>query len=274
MREEQFDRALALYDEALRLETDLGQRELLVIGKADALLAAGRTGPEVNELPALMMRRRSALHTLLAAYTMMFKWRLQNDVRRALFYGETALTAARSDGDPLRIAGVLNELGNIYELDSQFEPAIACFEEALMMLDAIAAPHAREFAKIAIIENLGYSRIQIGDVIAGVDMISSVIDAVPPSARSDAHLEVALGCLRLGDYNRAQTCAGIALELAALPREIRNAHYVLGEIGCRTGDHGAAEHHFNKLLGFFPSFRNMKHVLFAIDLVPMLNFRL
>jgi len=63
VRSDEFDEALALYDEALALATDEEVRELITINKGNALIAAERTGPEVKALPMILMRRRNAHHT-------------------------------------------------------------------------------------------------------------------------------------------------------------------------------------------------------------------
>ena len=273
VRLEEYDCAIALYDEALAFATDEELRDLVTISKADALLALGGEGVEIQQLPVILLRRRTPLHTFLAAYSLMFRWRLQNDFRRSLSYGETALQAARETGEPMHIVGALNEMGNVYELDSRFDAAVASFEEAMTWVERIPKSEERRLATVAIVRNMGYSRIQAGDPARGVDMVLSVLDEVPPSALSDAHLDVSIGCLALGDHARALSHANRALQLATDPRETRNAHYLLGEISCRVGDNDAAEAHFLELAAYYPSFRNLTDVLLAIDLIPLVNFR-
>ena len=94
VRSEEFDDALAMYDEALTLATDEEVRELITINKGHALIAAERTGPEVKALPMILMRRRNAHHTFLSAYALMYTHRLTNESKRAIFYGQIALEAA------------------------------------------------------------------------------------------------------------------------------------------------------------------------------------
>src|SRR5882672_2064288 len=91
VRSEEFDDALAIYDEALALTTDDEVRELITIHKADALIALERGGPEVQALPLILMRRPNARHTFLAAYALMYKHRLANETKRAIFYGQIAV---------------------------------------------------------------------------------------------------------------------------------------------------------------------------------------
>ena len=101
VRENRLEDAVSLYDEALGLASDDETCELLTINKADALIALERTGPEVQELPRVIMRRRNPRHVCLAAYALQYKHRLENDLKRAMFYGELALRAATETADPL-----------------------------------------------------------------------------------------------------------------------------------------------------------------------------
>src|SRR3954447_12662942 len=90
VREDRGEEALVLFDEALSVAVDDEQRELITINKADAMIALERSGPEVAELPRILMRRRNLHHSFLAAYALMFKHRLQNELKRGIFYGELA----------------------------------------------------------------------------------------------------------------------------------------------------------------------------------------
>ena len=57
-------------------------------------------------------------------------------------------------------------------------------------------------------------------------------------------------------------------------RQIRNAHYLLGEVAYKLGDSDQAHFHFDELAKFYPQFRNLKSLLFAIDLRSMVNLKL
>ena len=64
------------------------------------------------------------------------------------------------------------------------------------------------------------------------------------------------------------------LEGATDARQIRNAHYLLGEVAYKAGDSDLAHFHFDELSKFYPQFRNLKSLLFAIDLRSMVNLKL
>ena len=271
VRSEHYDEALALYDEALTITRDEEARELITINKADALIALERSGAEVQQLPAILMRRRNLHHTFLAAYALMYKHRLQNEPKRGIFYGQVALDAAVEANNTLWKLGALNELAIIYETDSQFAKAIECLEEALTLVDGLND----QFSHAALVQNLGYNKLLVGETAEGIRLLLSILDKVQGAGTlADAHLDLCYGYLDLEEYEKARYFGEIALELASETRQIRNAHYLLGEVAMKSGDIETADHHFEELARFYPQFRNLKSLLFAIDLRGMVNFRL
>jgi tetratricopeptide (TPR) repeat protein len=151
-----FEPALGLYDEALALTEDEEVQELLTINKADAMIALERPGPEVQALPAILMRRRNLHHAFLAAYALMFK---QGEMKRATFYGHVALDAADDAAEPFWKLAALNDLGIIYEIDSQFEDAIECFTRALEMIELVSDRETHKLAYGTALQNLGASNL-------------------------------------------------------------------------------------------------------------------
>lgn len=277
VRADHFDEALSLYDEALGLTEDEEVRELITINKGHALIAAERTGPEVKALPMILMRRRNAHHTFLSAYALMYTNRLANELKRAIFYGQIALEAAVEAQQTLWQVAVQNELGIVYETDSQFGKAIESFTQALACLDkkGVDDAAAQTFSRVAIITNLGDSTLLSGNSKEGLRLIHSVIDQIAtPHAKSDAFGNLSYGYLDLGDFDKARGYGEQALEFACEERQIRNAHYLIGEAAYKAGDVEAAEEHFEQLARFYPQFRHLKSLLFAIDLRSMINLKL
>ena len=102
-RVEQFDEALALFDEALSLAADEETRELITINKAHAMIGAQRGGPEVQALPLVLMRRRNPRHTFLAAYALLYKHRLSGEAKRSGFPKHTETEAGSGNLPPIGI---------------------------------------------------------------------------------------------------------------------------------------------------------------------------
>ena len=275
VRNEEYDDALSLYDRALATSSDEETRELITINKADALIAMERSGPEVQQLPMILMRRRNHHHTFLAAYALMYKHRLQGEAKRGIFYGQVALDAATAASEPMWKLGALNELGIIYESDSQFTSSIDCFQQALTLVDAVSNGDDQSFGRVAIVQNLAYSKLQVGEYEEAIAMIHTILDKIQvPSTVADSNLDLCYGYLELQDYERARHYGEIGLARAAEPRQVRNAHYLLGEVAYKSGDVEPAGFHFDELARYYPEFRNLKSLLFAIDLRAMVNFRL
>lgn len=275
VRAEEYEAAIALYDDALALVSDDDQRELVTINKADAMIALGQGGPEVQLLPMIVMRRRNLHHTFLAAYALMYKHRMQGDAKRAIFYGQIALDAATEAGNPMWKTGVYNDLGIVSEMDSQFAQAIEYLESARELLDTIDDEAERKVSEAAILPNLAYNKMLAGETVEGLRLMHDVMDRIQsPSGLADSYIALCYGYLDLEEYEKAIRYGEIGLELATSPREIRNAHYLIGEAAYKAGDIERAEAHFDELARFYPEFRNLKSLLYAIDLRSMVNFRL
>jgi tetratricopeptide (TPR) repeat protein len=275
VRENDLDGAIALYDQALAIATGEEVRELIAINKADAMIALERTGPEVAELPRVIMRRRNARHVYLAAYALQYKHRLENDLKRALFYGELALRTAEEASEPVWRRVVLLELGNMYTSDSKIERAIECFESALAITDESSTNKDKALSHGLAMESLGYCMMLAGRVPQGLARVHDSLEMLSdPLGVAEAYVDLCYGYLEASDLERAQFYGEAALEVAQEPRQIRNAHYLLGEVAHTLGDVETAEHHFDELARFYPEFKNLKSVLYAIDLRGMVNLKL
>jgi tetratricopeptide (TPR) repeat protein len=275
VRSGDYEDALPVYDHALALASDEDARELITINKADALIALERSGPEVNELPRVIMRRRSVRHVYLAAYALQYKYRLENDLKRAMFYGQLALRTAEEANETSWRRIVLLELGNIYELDSQIATAIEYFERSLAIAEESSENRDRDLSHSYAVENLGYCKLLQGKIEEGLAYLHEALEMLAdPIGRAEAFVDLCYGYLEHGDYVRARSYGESALELAKDTRQIRNAHYLLGEACFKAGDTDAASFHFDELARFYPQFRNLKNLLFAIDLRSMVNLKL
>jgi tetratricopeptide (TPR) repeat protein len=270
-----YDEALGLYDQALALASDEEIRELITINKADAMIALERSGPEVHELPRVIMRRRNVRHVYLAAYALQYKYRLENDLKRAMFYGQLALRTAEEANESSWRRIVLLELGNIYELDSQIPTAIRCFEESLAIGEESRENRDRDLSHAYAIENLGYCKLLEGKIDDGLAYVHEALEMLSdPIGRAEACVDLCFGYLELGHFQKAMFYGESALDIAKDPRQIRNSHYLLGEACYKAGDTDGATRHFDELSKFYPQFRNLKNLLFAIDLRSMVNLKL
>src|SRR5687768_8089510 len=275
VREGDYQAALDVYDEALGLTSDEDHRELITINKADAMIALERSGPEVLELPRVIMRRRNLRHVYLAAYALQYKYRLENDLKRAMFYGQLALRTAEDASEVSWRRIVLLELGNIYELDSQIATAIEYFEASLAISEDSKENRDKDLSHSYALENLGYCLMLDGKVEAGLARVHEALERMTdPIGRAEAYIDLCYGYIESGHFEKATLYGEAALEVAKEPRQIRNCHYLLGEARYKIGDSEGADFHFGELAKFYPQFRNLKNILFALDLRSMVNLKL
>ena len=269
------ERALDVYDSAMAETDDDELRELITINKADTLVALERGGPEVQALATILMRRRNPRHTFLASYALLYKCRISRETKRAIFYGHIAHETAVAAQETFWQIAALNELGQVYDLDSKFPEAIRYFEEALSQIDKVSDRVDQSFSRVAILQNLGYNKLLIGETAEGIRMIEDVLDSIESSnAKSESLIDLCYGYLDLEEYAKARRYGEEGLALATDPRQVRNAHYLLGEAAYKMHDVDSAELHFEELARFYPQFRSLKTLLFALDLRSMINLKL
>jgi len=239
------------------------------------MIALERSGPEVQALPTIVMRRRNLHHVYLAAYALVFKYRTENELKRATFYGQLALQTAEEAAEPLWKVLALNELGSIYDMDSKFERAIDCGEEAVALIEGFDNRSEHQFVYALALENLGASKVLNDDFEEGIALIEKAMPSIAsPTHLAEAYVDLCFGYLGLDNLERARHFGEAGLQLATEPRQIRNAHYLLGEVAYKSGDIALADVHFDHLSKFYPDFQHLKTLLFAIDLRSMVNLKL
>ncbi|HYM60367.1 MAG TPA: hypothetical protein VEZ11_05695, partial [Thermoanaerobaculia bacterium] len=168
---------------------------------------------------------------------------------------------------------VLVDLGNVYEMDYQISQAIGCFESALDLLEDAEQTH--NLSRGYTLENLGYCKLLSGETANGIALIHKSIEYLDDAfGLAEAYIDLCYGYLEIDDLDQARQCGQTGLDRAQDARHVRNAHYLLGEVAYKSGDSEAAEFHFEQLARFYPEFRNLKSLLFGIDLRGLVNLKL
>lgn len=270
VRVNELESALGFYDEALAICSDDETGELIRINKAFALIKLERDGEEVQKLPQIVLGRRNPRHVLLACYNLLVKYRIEQRYDRARFYGQIALESPVDD-EAWKVA-ILTELGSVEVFDSNFDEAITYYRNASDRLSS--DPLQQSFVR----HNIGYCTLVSGDPAAGVTMIEGALAIMQENGLegfvAEPHLDLALGYLETGQYDLAQHHGRLGLETSTENRQVRNAHYLLGEIAHYRGDSQTAEIHFEHLCRFYPDFPQLKNLLYAIDLRGVINWKL
>lgn len=277
------EEALPYFDRALEAAEDEETRDLLTIHKASIHVALRQNSREVQSLAAIIMRRPSLRS--LAAYHLATKYENDGAYSRARFYLELALEAAEQSGNVRLRTSTLIDLGNVCVYDSKPEDAIPYYEQAIERLSADAdgevfneTPTERQLWIAFATQNLGYCRLQVGETAEGVRLIERAIEMFEisdgHSYAAESHIDLCLGYLDLGQLERARIHGEIGLRDATEDRQVRNAHYLLGEVAYTGGDIASATEHFEHLARHYPDFPQLRNLLFAIDLRNVVNFKL
>jgi tetratricopeptide (TPR) repeat protein len=275
LRVNALEEAIHLFDEASAHTADSEMLELIGINKSRALIQMGVAGPEVQKLPQIIMRRANPRHVSLAAFSLQYKFRIEGDYSRAAMYGRIALDAANEIGEQSWVAAILLELGNIAIFDSRNKEAISHYEDALGMIDVVSDP---ELTRAIIYQNLGYCRMLEDDVDGGLSLIHEAIGLMIASGAegylAESYIDLCFGYLENESLDKAREFGTLGLELATEDRQVRNAHYLLGEVAYKSGDTVGAQRHFGHLSRFYPDFPHLTDLLLAIDLRSMVNLKL
>jgi len=267
--------ALDHYERALALAVSEELRELITIRKAEALIAADRPGDEVAQLPAIVMRRRTPRHVYMAATVLMRRYVEMEDRRRAIFYGEIGRKAAEELGDPMARASVLNGLGIALAANSDFDGSLDALEEAydaILLLDD-DREDVQSFRPV-ILGNIGGVKVVNGATIDGIRILEQALPFLDEEYLvAEAMLDLCLGYSELEDYEAAEAFGLRALELAKMPRQIRNGNHLLARIAINTGRDDEAEHYCDVVASFYPEFSNVKELLLKVDLAAVVNWK-
>lgn len=271
----EFEASIPLLDQALELATDEETRELLTINKSFAVISLGQTSAEVQALPQIIMRRRKADHVLLAAYYLQVKNRMEGDYRRAQSYLRVAIQAAEDSGDDKWKPELRIELGQLCVYDSRTAEAIEHFEAALAMIDGNSGHVLR---RPICVQNIGYCKLLLDEFQTGINLIHQAVELMKEAGGdgylAESYIDLCFGYLGLEQLDEAKQFGELGLSLARELRQVRNAHYLLGEVAFKSGDSQGAETHFQQLAKFYPDFPYLKDLLLAIDLRAMVNLKL
>ena len=267
--------AIVHYDRALAVCESDETRELIVIRKAEALIACEREGSEVSALPTIVMRRRSPRHVYLAANTLQRRYCEVSDRTKAIFYGEFARDAAAELDDPFARASVLNNLGITLVADSKFAPAIEALEEGLAAMALLVEGRSdHRSLEAALRGNLGGAKVLCGQYLEGVALLEAALEQLDDDyGIVEASLDLCFGHLELGRFEIAEFYGRAALDSAVVPRQVRNANHLMGELCVRTGRYDESDAYFDVVAGFYPEFRNVKQLLTAVDLSSVVNWK-
>jgi tetratricopeptide (TPR) repeat protein len=267
--------ALEFYVKALELAQGEELRELITIRKAEALIAADRPGEEVAALPQIVMRRRSPRHVYMAATVLMRRYVELEDRRRAIFYGEIGRKAAEELGDPMARASVLNGLGIAFAASSDFTASLDALEEAydaLLMLDQTREDVSKFVPTV--LGNIGGVKVVNGETNEGIRLLEQALPFLDDDYLiSEVMLDLCLGYSDLEDYETAEAFGIRGLDLAAVPRQVRNGNHLLARIALAQGREDDASDYIDVVAAYYPEYPAVKELLMRFDLAAVVNWK-
>jgi tetratricopeptide (TPR) repeat protein len=267
--------ALEKYTKALELAKDEELRELITIRKAEALIAAGLEGTEVSMLTQIVMRRRTPRHVYIAGMALMRRFVESNDLHRGIFYGEISRQAAEELGDPMARASVLNGLGITLAAKSDFAGALDALEEAfdaLMTLDE-NRPDVRSLRPV-ILASIGGVKVVNGETKEGIRILEQALPFLDEDYLiAEAMLDLCIGYCDLEDYETADAFGSRGLDLATVPRQVRNGNYLLARIALAQGRDDEASDFIDVVASYYPEYPAVKELLMKVDLSAAVNWK-
>jgi tetratricopeptide (TPR) repeat protein len=281
LRRGAFEEALEAYvraRDAAREAGDDDAADRLDLNIATTRLQMGDARGAEEGLRALLLRASDARVAFTAAYNLAASLRRQARLDRALSYARRAAGRAAEIGDVDVVAPVHTLLGNILLQQGRLDEARAEYEASLAL--RLAQPGDVRFQRAILEENLGYCLLLLGRYDDGVARISAAFDL----ALAVGDRRCAAECLQDLCYARLMTGEhpeAIALGERALGaareggyRDLEeNCHYLLGELGSRTGDLERRDRHFEALQALHPEVPLLTEFLSAVDVTGIITLK-
>jgi tetratricopeptide (TPR) repeat protein len=225
-------RAYVTYERALEVaqEERDPERQLELCAEArwrmaHALKALGKLYMTEHELRAILkdrhlLPRRTRLRTLLQ---LAYLYRELGDYYLATVLAGECLELARKEDDRARQAGVLNTLGNVQQDEGRYEPAVASYREALVLL---AEMSGHEEMSATVMSNLGGCLVGLGRL----EEATAMLDQAYAKARAGGFRRIAAltltwmaeGAKRRSAFDEARRHLGESDGLASRPEACFN----------------------------------------------------
>lgn len=218
---------------------------------------------------------RIAFH---AAYNLACSLRQQGRYERAMTYARRALERARALGSIDLLAPVHNLLGNVHLNQNYLDQALAEYEIALSLRRSQEGD--TRFSRAILEENIGYCLILKRQVGEGLERLHGALRLAEETGdrrcRAECLQDLCYAYLMDGRIEAAIAEGERALE-AANGGEFRdiveNCHYLLGELGSRSGRLEMRDQHFEALQNFHPEVPFLREFLCTVDVTDVITLK-
>jgi len=229
-------------------------------------------------LREILLRATDAAVAYRAAYHLASSLRRQSRHERALSYARRAMERARELGGAEYLAPAHNLLGNIHLAQSRMAEALEEYRRSLELREG--QTEDTRFPRAILLENIGYCLLllqRFDDGLAHLERGLALAEEVDDKrCRAECLQDLCYAMLLTGRYDVARERGEAALTLAESQHygDIReNCHYLLGEVGTRTGDPDLRDHHLDRLQELHPELPFLRDFLSAVDITSVLSLK-
>ena len=271
-----FPAALAAYAQARAAAVDRPAADRADINLATVRLQMGDVKGGEEGLREILLRAGDARIAFHAAYNLASSLRKQGRYERALTYARRAMERARAVGSTDLVAPVHNLLGNVLLNQNYLDEALAEYETALSLRER--QPGDTRFSRAILEENIGYCLILKKQCAAGIERLRTALRLAEEigdrRCRAECLQDLCYADLLGGRYDDAIAAGEHALEeaVSAPFTDIEeNCHYLLGELGTRTGRATLRDRHFEALQKLHPEVPFLREFLCTVDVTDFIT---
>jgi len=276
-----YQQAMEKYAEAFGLAAKLGDPHMISVARlnrAMVLITMGEARRGEEGLREILLGTADPRVAFSAAYNLASSLRKQGRYERAMVYARRAMDRSRELGADDLAAGAHNLIGNILLNQSYADDALAEYGRALALRRMLPGDH--RFSIAILEENIGYCQLIKGELRDGIDRILGALALADEvgnlRCRAECLQDLCYAHLLLDEFELASDYGEQALTLArdaGYDDVVENCHYMLGEIGLRTGDLERRDLHFELLQERHPELPFLRDFLCLVDVSSIITLK-
>ncbi len=276
-----FRAALEAYGRAAefaRTETDPAKKDGAALNLAMVRIQLGEAKRGEEGLREIFLRTADPRLGFTAAYHLASSLRKQGRYEKALGYARRAMERALVLDAPDLLAPAHNLLGNLLLNGNYLDEAVEEYGVALRLWETQTCD--TRYLRAILEENLGYCLLLKKDYDGGRNRILRALTLAQEigdrRCRAECLQDLCYAALLEGDTAEAAIRGEEALAEAAgagFGDIEENCHYLLGEIGSRTGNSERRDRHFGHLQKLHPELPFLEDFLCAVDVTGIITLK-
>jgi tetratricopeptide (TPR) repeat protein len=273
-----FAAALEVYEQAREAASSQDECDKADLNIAMVRLQMGDARGGEEGLRELLLRAPDARTAFHAAYNLACSLRRQGRYDRALSYARRAMERARAIGSPDLLAPVHNLLGNVHLNQNYLDEALVEYEAALAL--RLGQSTDTRFSRAILEENIGYCLILKRRVDEGLEHLRRALTLADETGdrrcRAECLQDLCYAHLMEGRIDEAVADGERALQVAIaddFSDIAENCHYLLGELGSRSGRLEMRDDHFGALQRLHPEVPFLREFLCTVDVTEVITLK-